>query len=236
MVSEYAYRIYNNRKLCVIDTPGLCDTEQLNQVVIEELKRAFHYACPGPRAFLIVVNGRCTEEQIGVLLLLQRLFGNYIIKYCIIVITRENDLRDGDDNNQLSDAQLIKQYFSGAPEALLTLMNDIGNRCILIENRAAFEIREQKIALLIQMIEAIEKENGYYTNDMLIEAEQQYQQSEKEEIERQRLDREKRREKLRKQVIKTKTITLIQQLFCNRLDSRRKSVTRRNSSTGRTIE
>jgi hypothetical protein len=201
--SQCAHRYYNGRKLCIIDTPGLSDTKQSNEIVIRELKNGFQLASPGPHAFLIVVNGRCTDEQIGVLALLQKVFGDPILKYCIIVITRGNDLQD-DDDKQLSDAELIDRYFNEAPPALLNLMTDIQKRCILIENRASFEIREQKIALLIDMIKTIEDKNGYYTNQMFIEAEQQWQQWGKDEIERQRLDLEQRKENLRKQVIRMK--------------------------------
>jgi predicted GTPase len=203
MTSQYAYRDYNGRKLCIIDTPGLSDTKQSNETIIRELKNGFQLACPGPHAFLIVVNGRCTNEQIGVLSLLQKVFGNCIVKYCIIVITRENDLRD-DDNDQSPDTELIERYFNEAPQSLLDLMTSIQKRCILIENRAPFEIREQKVAQLINMIETIEENNGYYTNQMFIQAEQRWQQWEKDEIERQRRDREQRKENLRKQVIRMK--------------------------------
>ncbi|CAF1068043.1 unnamed protein product [Rotaria sordida] len=197
--SECAYRDYNGCKLCVIDTAGFCDTKQLNEIVIAQLKKGFQLASPGPHAFLIIVNGRCTDEHIGILALLQKIFGKQALKHCIIVITRENALRN-DDDDQLSDAELIDRYFNEAPQSLLDLVTNIQKRCILIENRAEYEIREQKITHLVDMIKTIEKENGYYTNQMFIEAEMQWKQWEKDEIERQELDREKRKENLRKQI------------------------------------
>lgn len=98
------------------------------------------------------------------------------------------------------DDELIDQYFNEAPKALLDLRNGIEKRCILIENRAQYEIRERKVARLIEMIKRIEEENGYYTNRMFIEAEQQWKQWERDELERQRQDRERRQEDLRQQV------------------------------------
>lgn len=158
---------------------------------------------PGPHAFVIVVNGRCTPENIRVLELFQKIFGKNVLKYCIIVITHEDDIRN-DYDDQLSDDELIVQYLNEAPQPLLDLMTNIEQRCILINNRAPYEIREEKVARLVDMIKIIEQKNQYYTNQIFIKAEKQWIQWETDEIERQRRDREQRRENLRKQVIRRK--------------------------------
>ena len=197
--SQCAYRDYSGRKLCIIDTPGLKDTKQLNEKVISELKCAFCLACPGPHAFLIVVSGRCTNEVVEVLELLKKIFGNQIVEYCIFIVTRADDLREN-DNGQSSDAELIDQYFKEAPQPLLDFMNAGQKRCVLIANRAPFDKREESVALIINMIKAIEEKNGFYTNDMFAQAEREWQEWENNEIKREEQEREQQRKAYREKV------------------------------------
>jgi predicted GTPase len=65
----------------VIDTPGLFDTNRLDDGTMKQLTIAFQHANPGPHAFLIVLSGRCTDEEINVLNLLKKKFGEYFLGY-----------------------------------------------------------------------------------------------------------------------------------------------------------
>jgi predicted GTPase len=112
-ISKIAYREYDDRKLSVIDTPGLFDTNRSNEETMKQLTIAFQLANPGPHAFLIVLSGRCTDEEINVLNLLTRKFGGYFLDYCFIIVTHEDEIRDND--TQSSDDEIIQKYFQKAP-------------------------------------------------------------------------------------------------------------------------
>jgi hypothetical protein len=197
---EIAYREYGDRILCVIDTPGLFDTNRSIDETIENLTNAFYLAAPGPHAFLIVLCGRCTNEDQLVIDLLNRKFGQYLTDYCIIVVSREDDLREND--KQSSDNEVIGKYFENAPQTLKNLLRKCENRCILIDNRAAMVEREQKIAMLIDMIKKNEVEHGnsYYNQEMFDQAKQYYQEGNDEEFDRQQQECEINLEKMRERV------------------------------------
>jgi hypothetical protein len=65
-VPRLACREYGDRKLCVIDTPGIFDINKSNDETMKQLTIVFQLATPGPHAFLIVLSDQCTGEEINV--------------------------------------------------------------------------------------------------------------------------------------------------------------------------
>lgn len=197
---EVAYRNYNDRKLCIIDTPGLFDTNKSLGEIMEDLTKAFHLAAPGPHAFLIVICGKYTNEHKDTFDLLQQKFGQYLVDYCIIVLTHEDDLRE--DTEQLSGDDIIRNYVEQAPDSLQDLFLKCNHRCILINNRAPLIEREEKIAVLIDMIKKNEEEHGnsYYNQEMFDQAVQYYQEMHDDEFEKQREMYENKLKEIRDQV------------------------------------
>uniref|UniRef100_A0A672KHG4 AIG1-type G domain-containing protein n=1 Tax=Sinocyclocheilus grahami TaxID=75366 RepID=A0A672KHG4_SINGR len=55
----------SGRKISVVDTPGLFDTEMSPEELMTEIARSVYLSSPGPHAFLIVfnVNVRITEQE-----------------------------------------------------------------------------------------------------------------------------------------------------------------------------
>jgi GTPase Era involved in 16S rRNA processing len=170
-IPKIAYREYDDRKLRVIDTPGLFDTNKSNDETMKQLTIAFQLADPGPHAFLIILSGRCTDEEINVLNLLKKKFGEYFLDYCFIIVTREDEIRDNDI--QSSDDQIIQKYFQKAPQILQEFKIKCNHRCLLINNRASFEERERKIAIIVQMIKHNEDQhpNTFFNQEMFDQAE-----------------------------------------------------------------
>ncbi|XP_016423479.1 GTPase IMAP family member 4-like [Sinocyclocheilus rhinocerous] len=75
-------RVRFGRKISVIDTPGLYDTELSEEEVIKEIVECVTYAYPGPHAFIIVIKtGRFTEEGKKTVEKLRNVFGEQILKY-----------------------------------------------------------------------------------------------------------------------------------------------------------
>ncbi len=170
-IPKIAYREYGDRKICVIDTPGLFDTNRSNEETMKQLTIAFQRANPGPHAFFIVLSGRCTDEERSVLNLLKTKFGEYFLDYCFMIITREDEIRDNDIRS--SDDQIIQKYFQEAPQILQEFKIKCNHRCLLMNNRASFEERERKIDTLIQMIKHNEGQhpNTFFNQEMFDQAE-----------------------------------------------------------------
>jgi GTPase Era involved in 16S rRNA processing len=168
---QVAYRTYDDRRLCIIDTPGFYDTNESNEGTMKQITIAFRQANPGPHAFLIVLFGRCTNEETDVLNLLKKKFGEYFLDYCFLIVTHEDEIREYDI--QSSDEQILQKYFQGAPRILQEFRIRCSRRCFLINNRASFAEREEKISKLIQMIQENENihANSFYNQEMFDHAE-----------------------------------------------------------------
>lgn len=83
----------NGREVCVVDTPGLYDTNLTSEQVIDEVIKCITYAAPGPHVFLLVISiGRFTEEEKNTVRLIQSIFGTDANKYMIILFTKADDL------------------------------------------------------------------------------------------------------------------------------------------------
>jgi len=185
---QTAYREYVDRKLRVIDTPGLFDTNRSNDETMKQLTIAFQHAIPGPHAFLIVLSGRCTDEELTVLDLLKKKFGEYFLDHCFIAITQEDTIRDNDI--QSSDDEIIQKYFQEAPQILQEFRVKCNHRCLLINNRASFEERERKIGTIIQMIKHNEDQhpNTFFNQEMFDQAERYNREWNNEQFHRQQKD------------------------------------------------
>ncbi|XP_026108777.1 GTPase IMAP family member 4-like [Carassius auratus] len=81
----------DNQKIKVIDTPGWCDSSQfqteMKQNIIE-----FVINCK-PHVFLLVLPiGRFTNEEIKTVMNILKEFGDEVIKYMIVLFTKEDEL------------------------------------------------------------------------------------------------------------------------------------------------
>ena len=89
-----AYRDYGfvNEQWRVIDTPGLCDTNRTPQSVHSEIERISSFAPHGVSAFIVVVpRGRFTAQHEDVLRELVVMFGEGILRHCVVAVTAATD-------------------------------------------------------------------------------------------------------------------------------------------------
>lgn len=196
--------VFNNRKITVIDTPGLFDTQLSTDQILEELTRSYYEAAPGPHGFLIVTSGRYTTEAKDTLTLLTQLFSESVVDYCIIVITHEDDLTD--------DNTTKEQFLGDQTSELRCLVDKCGNRCIAVNSKTKdSDERKKKLSELIEYIDSIakSKQTSYYTHDLFEKAAQ-------DEIKRRQNEEKKIRDELGEAEIRME-VSIIIKSFNNEL-------------------
>ncbi|XP_054463166.1 GTPase IMAP family member 8-like [Anoplopoma fimbria] len=101
----------DNRKVTVVDTPGLLQKNRKEQELVAEIKRSISLADPGPNVFLIVLDAEdeFTAEEIQMLEIIKNTFGKKIWDYTMVLITKvEEENKDNVEtfirsNNNLLD-------------------------------------------------------------------------------------------------------------------------------------
>ncbi|XP_005171590.1 E3 ubiquitin-protein ligase TRIM35 isoform X2 [Danio rerio] len=163
------------RSVSVVDTPGLLNTEMM------EINRAVSLSSPGPHAFLIVfnVNDRYTDQQIPQMM--EKIFGEVVFKYSIILFTRGFGVRQRESflqkftkgfvNNreQLDEEEHIEELIE-ENSALRGLVRECGGRYHLFNN---LDVNNRwQVENLLQKIDSIIQQNGgrHYTNQMYEDA------------------------------------------------------------------
>ncbi|CAF3226599.1 unnamed protein product [Rotaria socialis] len=170
------------KRLVVVDTPGFFDTNEgiTNENVQNKIaSQIFNMTSPGVHAFLIVVRvDRFTPEEKDTVDFIKKIFGAGAAKYCIVILTRED---------QLDDGQSIEEFINSSRH-LKELVDLCGNRKLAINNKISGGILERKTKDLLQMIDRMVENNNrtYYTNDeyQRIERQRREEQARREEEER----------------------------------------------------
>lgn len=162
--SKYATRF--NRKIQVVDTPGIFDTRTSNDVVQNEIFRCITMTSPGPHCFLLVLEvSRFTNEEKECIYHFVNYFGENVYQYLVILFTRKDDLD--------YDRRTLKDHIEAVPEDLKTLIRRCSNRCIAFNNRAVDSEKKEQVKELLKMIDDMVCKNNelFFTNEMYIEAE-----------------------------------------------------------------
>ncbi|XP_032356536.1 GTPase IMAP family member 9-like [Etheostoma spectabile] len=148
------------RKVAVIDTPGLFDTNFTQEEVLKRIKMCISLSAPGPHAFLVVLKlGRFTQEEKETVQMIQTTFGEDAAKYTMVVFTHGDQLR----------RQSIEGYISESSD-LRAIIQKCSNRYHVLNNEIKDIIQTSK---LLDKIDQMSVANGgsYYTNEMFSRAE-----------------------------------------------------------------
>ncbi|KAM6168184.1 GTPase IMAP family member 4-like [Erethizon dorsatum] len=190
---------WNERKIVVVDTPGIFDTEAQDADTRREIARCVLLTSPGPHAVVLVVPlGRYTEEESKATEKILSMFGHRARRFMILLFTRKDDLEGTD----------LHDYLRHAPERVQRLIGRFGDRYCAFNNRATGAEQEAQRNQLLTLVQHIVRENGgeCYTNKLYQRAEEEIQKQTQlvqenysAELEREKTQlREEYEEKIRK--------------------------------------
>ncbi|XP_055000949.1 GTPase IMAP family member 8-like [Sorex araneus] len=159
---------WGKQEVVVVDTPSLLlvpnDSEGPSQLV-EEVQRCSYY-CEGNKILFVLVFqlGRFTQVDQSVLVQLEKIFGEKVKEYTIVLFTRKEDL--GGDS--------IEDYIESVDcNALRNTVEECGRRFWAFNNRESGESGETQVTALLTMAnELIKSHNGLgysFTLDEIIQ-------------------------------------------------------------------
>lgn len=190
---------WNNRKVIIVDTPGMFDTDQTNEKIVEEIRRCVGITSPGPHAIIVVFSlaSRYTEEEATSVEKFVDQFGENIYNYSFVLFTRRDDLEA--DNATLSD------HIKRSPAKLQRFIDKCGGRTVCFNNRQRGEESKVQVNELLNCIlENVSKNRGqFYTNEMYKETEKQIREIEAKRLEIGCLEGEKEMQRIPKMVLQT---------------------------------
>ncbi|XP_046719825.1 GTPase IMAP family member 9-like isoform X2 [Silurus meridionalis] len=150
----------NGRKIAVIDTPGLFDLSFTLEETVNRIKFCIPLSAPGPHVFLFVVHpSRFTQEDKKTVEIFLNIFGEDAIKHTIILFTYGDKLGKRNMKEFVSQNSNLAEFFRMC-----------GQRYQIFN-----EVRDQtQVVQLLETIDNMVSKNGgkYYTNEMLLKAEQ----------------------------------------------------------------
>uniref|UniRef100_A0A8C2CCX3 AIG1-type G domain-containing protein n=1 Tax=Cyprinus carpio TaxID=7962 RepID=A0A8C2CCX3_CYPCA len=145
----------SGRRVTVIDTPGLFDTELSNEEIQREITHCVSMILPGPHVFLLLVPlGRFTKEEETSVKIIQETFE--ALRHTVVLFTHGDELDDGG----------IESFLESAPERLKILLRNCGRRYCVFNNRAP-ENRMQ-VNELLTIVDSMG--GACYTNNVFLHA------------------------------------------------------------------
>ncbi|XP_060782431.1 GTPase IMAP family member 9-like isoform X3 [Neoarius graeffei] len=157
---EKASGSVHGRKVFVIDSPGLFDTQLSADEVVSRIKLCIPFSAPGPHVFLVVIKiGRFTEEEEKTVELFQAIFGEKSSSYTMALFTHGDHMK----------GKNIHQFIRNNTKLLNFIRKCKGGYHV-------FNNEDQNPEQVIQLLDQIDKMvtvNGgeHYTTEMLQEAE-----------------------------------------------------------------
>lgn len=173
------------RRVVVVDTPGLFDTNFTHEEVLKRIETCISLSAPGPHVFLVVLRlGRFTKEEKDTMKMIQSTFGEEAVRRSLVLFTHGDKLKK----------QTIESFISKSAE-LEELIEVCHGRYHVFNNEV--NDQEQTHQLLEKIMGMnIENEGKHYTAKLLRKAKRA------SKMEKQRLSKElKQEEKLRKKAL-----------------------------------
>uniref|UniRef100_A0A671NU77 GTPase IMAP family member 8 n=2 Tax=Sinocyclocheilus anshuiensis TaxID=1608454 RepID=A0A671NU77_9TELE len=176
----------NGRRVTVIDTPGLFDTELSNEEIQREIRHCISMILPGPHVFLLLIPlGRFTKHEEASVKIIQETFGEKSLMYTMVLFTRGDDLKD----------KTIEECLGKPGSPLMKLIEACGNRYHVFNNNQTGD--RTQVSDLLEKIDAMLKANGgsFYSCKMFSEMEREKQEQQMKIL----MDRVREREEEMKQ-------------------------------------
>ncbi|XP_074123656.1 GTPase IMAP family member 4-like [Sminthopsis crassicaudata] len=158
-VCKKASTTWNGRDICVIDTPGIFDTDTREEKNLNEIVRFMTLSSPGPHALLLVLQvGRFTQEEKAAIERLYKILGAEAVKFLIIVFTGKDKLEES-----------LEDYLGTIDDSYFkALLEKCAHRCCAFDNNASGAQRDAQISELMAIVENMVQDNGgsRYTNSI----------------------------------------------------------------------
>lgn len=172
-----------NRKIVLVDTPGMMDTDQEHAETVKEIVQCIGLSSPGPHAILLVIpiGKRYTSEDKQLLQKFMYSFDKDLYKFLVVVFTH------GDKFGR--EKTTIESYLRFVP-ALKSLVEECGNRCLAFDN---VNQPKDQVNELLDIVSKNMQNNPcpYYTDEMYAKAEQKLKEAMEANMQRERSKKEK---------------------------------------------
>ncbi|XP_062844568.1 GTPase IMAP family member 6-like [Trichomycterus rosablanca] len=156
-ITERAEAVIGGNRVRVVDTPGFFNTTSHDELALQ-LCRSVTLSEPGVHAFILVVEfGRFTEEE-DVIRSLQKVFGKRVMDYTILLFTHSDQIEDGEKDLNRSRYEQIRW-----------ILDQCGGRFHIFNNKEP-QNRQQVTELLQKIDSMVQRNGGFYTNEMYEEA------------------------------------------------------------------
>uniref|UniRef100_W5LW56 GTPase IMAP family member 8 n=1 Tax=Lepisosteus oculatus TaxID=7918 RepID=W5LW56_LEPOC len=145
------------RRVTVVDTPGLFNTELSDKDLRGEIQRAVQLSAPGPHAVLLVIQlGRFSQQEKRAVETLQELLGEGVSRHTVVLFTHGDRLRGRS-----------LQEFVQQDGNLQSIIQKCGDRCHLFNNTDrgdGSQVRE-----LLEKVDLMVTQNKYSHYEVLRE-------------------------------------------------------------------
>ncbi|CAB4480607.1 hypothetical protein RhiirA1_445281 [Rhizophagus irregularis] len=176
----------------IVDTPGIFDTDNPNEVVLEKISRTIQKCAYGIKAILFVIEAkRFTIEQKEMVDRIKLFLGKESLQYMISVFSHCS-------RKQTEDLEYFKKFSWN--QEIKAFVNSMGSRWAISPNPESYPpnnpVRKQRLEDLKNHIVSID---GKYTNELLEKVREEQEENERktreEEVKRQKeYDESKKRE------------------------------------------
>ncbi|XP_039203529.1 GTPase IMAP family member 1-like [Crotalus tigris] len=143
---------WQGRKISVVDTPGMFDSENYNEFVRREIISCVDFSRPGPHALILVTQvGRFTAEDAAAANCVSDIFGPKSARHMIVLFTCLEDLgwASLQEYVQMSDNRNLQD-----------LIRRCENRFCGFNNKAAGAERERQVMELMETVQRTVFQNG----------------------------------------------------------------------------
>ncbi|XP_043083311.1 GTPase IMAP family member 7-like isoform X2 [Puntigrus tetrazona] len=146
--------VVDGRSVSVIDTPGFFCTNLSQEQLAWEFARSVFLAAPGVHVFLFVVPfGRFTEQEEDILNKVQKVYGKDVLKHVILLFTYGDECISEKMRAEIGGNEVVSRVVRSCQGYHVLDNKDLTNR--------------RQVTDLLQKINGVvERNQGYYTNEM----------------------------------------------------------------------
>lgn len=187
-----------DKRISIVDTPGMFDTEKTHEKIQEEIQKCVGITSPGPHAFIFVLSlaSRFTPEEKKAVEDLVDQFGENIYKYGFVLFTRGEDL--------VIHQKKLLDHVQECPAELKILIQRCGGRVYAFSNWLQGDKNDEQVEELLRdiMNNVIENNGTCYTSEMYVEAEKIIREKETQMLKKEQEEKEKEIQKMKNELKK----------------------------------